>query len=632
MKTAYRFIAMAAVATTLAACSQDEDFAPQASDIVQIGSAHIGAEVQTRANTEGKGDTWTDGDEILLVNGSRSNKNSGTYTATVATDGSATWAPATGLVLYASGTDEKNQFTAYYPAALDADYTLPVDQSEIANLRKADRMTATATDVEKGSSVSLSFERQHAKVTVTPSTVYGTEFGDTPPTITALTIGGITPYKSIDSYIAILQPTDGTDDLEISLTVTVAGVDTPLTASVPGFLEKGKHYSFSLRVGKDVATISGVEVEPWGTGTAPEIDNTEEIWYTVAVSGTAATVEIFPAATDTHISEVIGKVYETSGITDIVVTTALTAEQQAALATVLSEKTVNLYLPQVTTASLATALQSDTDQITVVCGVAPADAVKGDVAMLDGSFIPVAELDKMSDFLKSQASGIVFWTTAETTTEGRTTPAKLTDDAIMSAAFPSCTHGLIVSLKDASKACVWQSSYEFVKDWQSNQSTYSPTSSAYKSVASGTAATDNINYILGYQSTQVLRAYNKGKGGASTVKAVATLDQWAANNPAPANTTGWFLPSVKELHMLCYKDVDNVWKEYWEDKIDTRNVVNGSLSKVNGDQFVKNYYWSSLEDEDDCFQAFRVYFFSANVNYLTKYGSDEGIVRAVCAY
>lgn len=564
---------MAAVATTFAACSQDEDFAPQASDIVQIASAHIAAEVQTRANTEGTGDTWTDGDEILLVNGSRSDKNSGTYTATVASDGTATWAPATGLVLYASGTDEKNQFTAYYPAALDADYTLPADQSEIANLRKADRMKATAPDVAKSSPVSLNFDRQHAKVTVTPSTVYGTEYGDTPPTITALTIGGITPYKSGDSYIAILSPTDGTNALEISLTVKVDGVETPLTASAAGALQKGKHYSYSLKVGKDVATFSGVEVEPWGTGTDPEIDKSEEIFYTVAVSGTAATVEFFSTATAAHISEAIGKVYQTSGITDIVVTTALTADQQAALATALTGKTVTLYLPQVTTASLADELQSETDNITVVCGVAPAAAVKGDVAMLDGTFIPVAELDKMSNYLKSQASGIVFWTTAETTTEGRTTPAKLTDDVIMATDFPNCTHGLIVSLTDASASCAWQGVLENNKtknseavyeNFQNTDFFTLANKDKYETIKADEEATGNVNKILGYQSTQVLRAYNKyctetdGKAE-YIVKAVTAIDQWALSNPAPANTTGWFLPSLKELHMLCYKDVDNIW-------------------------------------------------------------------------
>ena len=629
---------MAAVATTFAACSQDEDFAPQASDIVQIASAHIAAEVQTRANTEEKGDTWTNGDEILLVNSSRSDRNSGTYTATVATDGSATWAPATGLVLYASGTDEKNLFNAYYPAALDADYTLPNNQSEIADLRKADRMKATATDVAKSSPVSLNFERQHAKVTVTPSVDYGTEYGDTRPTITALTIGDITPYKSGDSYIAILSPTDGTDALEIRLTVTVDGVETPLTASAPGALQKGKHYSYSLKVGKDVATFSGVEVEPGGTGTDPEIDKSEEIWYSVAVSGTAATVEFFSTATAAHAGEAIKEVYQkNSAVTDIVVTTALTADQQAALATALTGKTVTLYLPQVTTASLADALQNDTDNITVNCPFTDASkAGKGDVVLLNGAFVSKDHLDMMADYITTPA-GIVFWTTAETTTEGRTTPSKLTDDEIMATDFPGCTHGLIVSLKNVSTGTVWQSTDADIATWQSSDSFTAENKSDYKSIASGTTtATDFRNYILGYQNTKLLKAYNAQCEEANKVLPVSLLDEFSTSNPAPAHTTGWFIPSAKELYMLCYKDVDDIANIGGEstDKVDTKNLINTSLSAVGGDVFGDNYYWSSTETTYfGQVKAFGVYFKDADTYSTSKSDANNtDYVRAVCAY
>lgn len=65
--------------------------------------------------------------------------------------------------------------------------------------------------------------------------------------------------------------------------------------------------------------------------------------------------------------------------------------------------------------------------------------------------------------------GIVFWTPSETTTESRQTPASLTDDKIMAADHPECTHGLAVALEDISyEEISGVSNYEFIKDFQNH--------------------------------------------------------------------------------------------------------------------------------------------------------------------
>ncbi|MBP3553551.1 MAG: DUF1566 domain-containing protein, partial [Bacteroidaceae bacterium] len=249
------------------------------------------------------------------------------------------------------------------------------------------------------------------------------------------------------------------------------------------------------------------------------------------------------------------------------------------------------------------------------------------------------ELDKMSNYLKSQASGIVFWTTAETTTEGRTTPAKLTDDVIMATDFPNCTHGLIVSLTDASASCAWQGVLENNKtknseavyeNFQNTDFFTLANKDKYETIKADEEATGNVNKILGYQSTQVLRAYNKyctetdGKAE-YIVKAVTAIDQWALSNPAPANTTGWFLPSLKELHMLCYKDVDNIWGV---EGTETKTFVNGLLEKVGGNQFGNEYYWPSLEYGTS--QCISQDFQDGNHAWQAKGILNK--VRAVCAF
>ena len=258
MKKIYKYTALAVFALGFTACSQDDDFTPQQEDIVKIASANIATEVQTRVNTLEDGTLWENADQILLVNNSRTTKNSGTYTATVTTgdNPATTWELTNGTVLYASsGT---NDFTAYYPAVTEADYTLPTDQSTVAGIKMADRMVATATGVAKGDAVALSFERLHAKVTITP--IFASEYdGKVIADIQNFKIEEVTPYlpENGTAYTAILEPS-GTG---FSVTLTV-GSDN-LTATSTTALEAGKHYSFNLTVGKEAVSINSVSVNDW---------------------------------------------------------------------------------------------------------------------------------------------------------------------------------------------------------------------------------------------------------------------------------------------------------------------------------------------------------------------------------
>ena len=270
MKRTYKYITLAALALGLAACTQDDDFAPQQEDIVKIASANIATEVQTRVNTLDDGTLWENTDRILLVNNSRDSKNSGTYTY----NGTA-WVLTDGLVLYASSTSD---FTAYYPAS--EDFTLPTDQSDEAKIKSADRMTATADAVAKGDAVALIFERENAMVTITPS--FNSEF-DSGATISSLQIAGITPYHPADAgdYKAIIAPNDN----GFTVTVSVEGVEQPLTANTTTQIEAGKHYTFNLTVGKGKAEISSVSVQPWADGGTLEGDVAEECTHETVENG-----------------------------------------------------------------------------------------------------------------------------------------------------------------------------------------------------------------------------------------------------------------------------------------------------------------------------------------------------------
>lgn len=240
--------------------------------------------------------------------------------------------------------------------------------------------------------------------------------------------------------------------------------------------------------------------------------------------------------------------------------------------------------------------------------------------------------------------GIVFWTPSESKSEGRLTPASLKDDKIMSAEHPACTRGLAVAVRKVtyggSETMVWQSkdASEWVKDWQAGADFNHPNKDKFVSIVSDTGANDNINRIYGYQNTIVLRAYNEyciaNNRANYIVRPVAALDEFVNSGvcPAPAGSTGWFLPSAKELHILCNKDIDAIYNKFGST---TRVIVNASLAAAGGGDLNSTNLWSSTEheidrDQDYSFRAFNIWSNSSFVVPVRKDYTDK--VRAVCAF
>lgn len=289
MKIYNKYIVLAAMALTFAACTQEDDFTPQTdNDAVKI-NATIG-KLQTRVAYEDDGATnFINGDEICVQNTLRDTKNIATYTF----DGT-TWTTTDALVWNGSA---KNQFKAWYPATASFDkFTLPTDQISIEELAAADWMTASTSAMVKPAdkTINLAFEHKLAKITV-EVTEFTSQFGDDPclygATIYSLSDeyvtvnGGILPVLRGNAATAIVCPgkyAAGTD----LMAVTISDSDrhqTFLNVPVNAFLtntglEAGRHYTFSLKVGKDAISITKVNVEPW---TTKEIDGgmAEEVLF-----------------------------------------------------------------------------------------------------------------------------------------------------------------------------------------------------------------------------------------------------------------------------------------------------------------------------------------------------------------
>lgn len=291
MKT-FRYIALAALTLSFAACEQ-EDINPAVQgdpDAVKI-NATIG-NMQTRVAYSGDNGVtnFVNGDAIKVVNLMRTSKNEATYTTTDGTN----WNTTDAMVWNSSS---KNKFQAWYPVAEYSSYdafTIPTDQSDATKLASADWMTASTGEIDKpGNGVlNLSFQHRLAKVTVnlTFSSQYpeGNQYvsdftfytnEETQQAITALA-------NSETSYTAILRPGEYADD-SYFIYLTMDGIeehDVPGKTTTSAInLEAGKHYTFTLKVGKDVVSIDDVTVADWNE---EEIDGgvAEEVIPTIDLS------------------------------------------------------------------------------------------------------------------------------------------------------------------------------------------------------------------------------------------------------------------------------------------------------------------------------------------------------------
>ena len=172
---------------------------------------------------------------------------------------------------------------AWYPATASFDkFTLPTDQISIEELAAADWMTASTSAMVKpdDKTITLAFEHKLAKITV-EVTEFTSQFGDDPclygATIYSLSDeyvtvnGGIRPVLRGNAATAIVCPGRYAVDTNLmEVTISDDGRQTNLNVPANAFLtdtglEAGKHYQFSLKVGKDAISITKVNVEPWTT-------------------------------------------------------------------------------------------------------------------------------------------------------------------------------------------------------------------------------------------------------------------------------------------------------------------------------------------------------------------------------
>lgn len=137
-------------------------------------------------------------------------------------------------------------------------------------------------------------------------------------------------------------------------------------------------------------------------------------------------------------------------------------------------------------------------------------------------------------------------------------------------------HGLVVALKDLSST-VWMSKYKDV------------------------GVSMDLNLMNGYANTQKMIAWNNNDANiGNQIDIVFKINAFAAQYPTPKSSSGWYLPSIKELSTLCSGYSDNALKNDWKTHGTTmRDQVQGWFESLGtaASAFVTSggtrFYWSS---------------------------------------
>lgn len=196
----------------------------------------------------------------------------------------------------------------------------------------------------------------------------------------------------------------------------------------------------------------------------------------------------------------------------------------------------------------------------------------GDYFYSDGTFSTELNENKV-------VIGLVFWVGD---------PSK--DDLALRQEHPECINGLVVSVEDAGSMVAWQSNYmEYgltVGEWIEQNTDYS-------SITTSEGVNQPLNKILGYNNTKAIGLFNADDSNSEWKVDVGTsLVSWSVT--APGNTSGWYIPSAKELTLLCSGEYADDIMYMPSGMMDVKNRLNEVLTAI-GKQTLGGYYWSSTE-------------------------------------
>lgn len=159
--------------------------------------------------------------------------------------------------------------------------------------------------------------------------------------------------------------------------------------------------------------------------------------------------------------------------------------------------------------------------------------------------------------------------------------------------YPNCVHGLVYAVKRANAAVsrfTSSSKFDYTPAFQGN----AELSAAYLWGQESKAPT--YNCILGYNNTEVLRVIE------NAVDMFTNLDSYVSAFPAPAISSGWYLPSLEEMRTI----------------FENNDIINTSLTNVNGETL-----WGTEDGYDVSNAAYLGYWTSTCRAKGYMYGSHD---------
>ncbi len=223
--------------------------------------------------------------------------------------------------------------------------------------------------------------------------------------------------------------------------------------------------------------------------------------------------------------------------------------------------------------------------------------VVGDYYFSDGTWS--SSLDDETEF--NPIIGVVFWVGNPANPSANESGLTFSGDGTLGADHPNCVNGLVVALNDVGTSA-WQNetAYVSVENWRQ---TSALNSSTFAVSTNGATSGETLNRIGGYNNSKVIKAFNADPANSSNkVLAYEHIEAYEASNPSPGKSSGWYLPSIKELALLCQPaDINaNIYGELPGSDGFAYSIINEKLQHKfpEASTIMNEYHWSSTEYGD----------------------------------
>lgn len=390
------------------------------------------------------------------------------------------------------------------------------------------------------------------------------------------------------------------------ISATAGGVTATCDVEVvPADVESVTLSETSIEIHKDESYKLEATILPEGTGSTVEWSTND--YYTASVSDDGTVTGLYPG--EAVITATAGgksatctvtvlPVDATSIVLDPSELTLAQGETAVITATVLPENydgklewtSDNTGVAVVDVEGKVTAVSDGSAMITATVGSVSAsckvtvstgasDLNIGDFYYSDGTWSQ--ELDQSRTLV-----GIVFWTGNPTLT-----------DPTLAKDHPECTHGYAVALQENSTGLPWMVDYDtYTAVTQSGDITrwFSANAPEYESLLMGNENRDRLGIAQGYNNTKALEEFNAANPAYTTLAQYAV--EYRETAPAPEASSDWYIPSPKELSLLCTGNYDgDLMGLDLMFQTNIRDLVNSKLSTAEGSTPLSDelQYWSS---------------------------------------